>query len=181
MKAKLAAINNKNGCGMAEVRCRQLGRISYLWYYHTRSGKIQLCSVVLPTKPAQSISSIFSSKIQLGPNWQPSTTKWLWHKWGTMQTFHEYFISLTLAYKVMKNTYLLCCTVNQVGTGHKLHFQPKIQLGPNWQQSTTKMTMARLRYDAERSEVFHIIDTIILGQETYSFGPLYCQPSGNRP
>ena len=37
----------------------------------------------------------------------------------------------------------------------------KIQLGPNWQQSTTKMAVARLRCDADSSEVFHIIDTII--------------------
>ena len=36
-----------------------------------------------------------------------------------------------------------------------------IQLGPNWQQSTTKMAVARLRCDSENSEVFHIIDTII--------------------
>ena len=37
----------------------------------------------------------------------------------------------------------------------------KIQLGPNWHQSTTKMAVARLRCDGEISEVFHIIDTII--------------------
>ena len=36
-----------------------------------------------------------------------------------------------------------------------------IQLGPNWQQSTTKITVARLRCDGDSSEVFHIIDTII--------------------
>ena len=36
-----------------------------------------------------------------------------------------------------------------------------IQLGPNWQQSTTKMAVVRLRCDADSSEVFHIIDTII--------------------
>ena len=42
-----------------------------------------------------------------------------------MQTFRKYFISLILSYKVRKNTYLLHCTVNQAGTGHKLHFQPK--------------------------------------------------------
>ena len=36
-----------------------------------------------------------------------------------------------------------------------------IQLGPNWQPSTTKMAVARLRYNAEILEVFHIIDTII--------------------
>ena len=74
-RAKLAAINNKNGCGRAEVYCRQLVSVSYHQYYHIRSGKINLCSIVLPTKSAQAISSIFSPKIQLGPNWQPSTTK----------------------------------------------------------------------------------------------------------
>ena len=36
-----------------------------------------------------------------------------------------------------------------------------IQLGQNWQQSTTKMVVARLRCDAYSSEVFYIIDTII--------------------
>ena len=36
-----------------------------------------------------------------------------------------------------------------------------IQLGPNWQQSTTKMAVARLRCDTDSSAVFHIIDTII--------------------
>ena len=40
-----------------------------------RPGKIQICSVVPPTKSAQAISSIFSPNIQLGPNWQQSTTK----------------------------------------------------------------------------------------------------------
>ena len=80
--AKLAAINNKTGCGTAEVWCRQFRSVSWHWYYHIRSGKVQLCSVITPTKPAQAISSIFSPKIQLGPNWQQSTTKmavaWLW-------------------------------------------------------------------------------------------------------
>ena len=56
-----------------------------------------------------------------------------------------------------------------------------IQLGPNWQQSTTKMAVARVRCDADSSEVFHIIDTDMQGQEKYSFAPLYCQPSWNRP
>ena len=36
-----------------------------------------------------------------------------------------------------------------------------IKLGPNWQQSTTKMAVARLGCDADSSEVFYIIDTII--------------------
>ena len=40
-------------------------------------------------------------------------------------------------------------------------FSPNIQLGPNWQQSTTKMAVARLRCDGDSSAVFHIIDTII--------------------
>ena len=35
-----------------------------------------------------------------------------------------------------------------------------IQLGPNWQPSTTKMAVSQLRFDADSSEVFHIIDTI---------------------
>ena len=51
--------------------------------------------------------------------------------------------------KVIKNISLLRCTANQSGTGHKLHFSPMIQLGPNWQQSTTKMAVARLRCDGE--------------------------------
>ena len=36
-----------------------------------------------------------------------------------------------------------------------------IELGPNWQPSTTKMAVAWLRCDADSSELFHIIDTII--------------------
>ena len=39
-----------------------------------------------------------------------------------------------------------------------------IQLGPNWQPSTTNMSVAQLRCDADSSEVFYIIDTIISGQ-----------------
>ena len=36
-----------------------------------------------------------------------------------------------------------------------------IQLESNWQQSTTKMAVARLMCDADSSSVFHIIDTNI--------------------
>ena len=36
-----------------------------------------------------------------------------------------------------------------------------IQLGPNWQPSTTKMAVARLRFNEDSLEVFNIIDTII--------------------
>ena len=54
---------------------RQFGIISYHWYYNIRSEKKQLCSVVPPNKSAQAISSIFSPKTRLRPNWQQSTTK----------------------------------------------------------------------------------------------------------
>ena len=37
----------------------------------------------------------------------------------------------------------------------------RIQLGPNWQQPTTKIAVAGLKCDVDSSEVFHIIDTII--------------------
>ena len=48
---------------------------SYHWYFNIRSGKRYICSVVPPTKTAQIISSIFSPKVQLWPNWQQSITK----------------------------------------------------------------------------------------------------------
>ena len=95
-RAKLAEINNKNGCGTSEVRLRKFRSVSYHSYYYLRSWKINLSSVVPPTKSAHAISSIFS---------------------------------------------------------------PNIQLGQNWQQSTTKMDVARLRYNVDSSYVFHIIDT----------------------
>ena len=56
-----------------------------------------------------------------------------------------------------------------------------IKLGPNCQQSTTKMAVARLRCDAESLKVLHIIDNIILGQEKEIFALLYRQPIRNRP
>ena len=40
-------------------------------------------------------------------------------------------------------------------------FSPEIQLGPNWQESITKMAVAGLRRDVDSYAVFHIIDTII--------------------
>ena len=73
--AKLAAINNKNSCGTAEVFWRIVLRVSYHRYYYIRSGKTHLYSVVPPTNLVQAISSIFSTKIQLETNWQQSTTK----------------------------------------------------------------------------------------------------------
>ena len=44
-------------------------------YYHVMSRKINLFSVVPPTKSAQAISSIFSPNVYIGPNLQQSTTK----------------------------------------------------------------------------------------------------------
>ena len=38
------------------------------------------------------------------------------------------------------------------------------------------MTLAQLRCNADISDVFHIIDTIIKGQEINIFAPLYRQP-----
>ena len=97
-RAKLAAINNKNGCGTAKVWYNFFPSISYHWCKDIRWVKKHIFSVVPPTKSAQVISSIFS---------------------------------------------------------------PKIQLGPNWQQSTTKMAVARLRWNSEIADEVHIIDTIV--------------------
>ena len=88
----------------------------------------------------------------------------------------EFHIIYTII-KYSEKKALLPCTANQVGTGHNLHFLPKTQLGPNWQQSTTKMDVARLRCNADSSEAFHIIDINIYGEENYSFAPLYREPS----
>ena len=62
---------------VARLTCHAdiFGSNSYHSYYHIMSVKIQICSVVSPTKPAQAISSIFSTRIQLGQNWHQSTTK----------------------------------------------------------------------------------------------------------
>ena len=40
-------------------------------------------------------------------------------------------------------------------------FRPDIQLGHNWQQSTTKKTVAQLRCISGSSEVFRIVDIVI--------------------
>ena len=40
------------------------------------------------------------------------------------------------------------------------------------------MAVARLRCNPKTPEEFHIIDTIILGQEKYSFAPLYRDQAG---
>ena len=133
-KAKLAAINNKNGCGTAEVWCRQFGSASYHWYYHWRSGKRQLCSVVPPTKPAQTISSIFSPNIQLGPNWQPSTTNMAVTR---LMCDGDRFISISYHwyYNIRSGKRHICSVVLPTKTAQVISFifSPKIQLLPNWQ------------------------------------------------
>ena len=104
--------------------------------------------LVPPTKPVQAISSIFSPKIKLGPNWHQSTTKMAVARLRCNAEISEVFHIIILSYKVRKKTAMRCCNAKQVSTVHKLHFQPKNQLGPNWQQSTTKMDVAGLRFDA---------------------------------
>ena len=69
---------------------------------------MQLCSVVPPTKLAQAISSIFSPIIQLGPNWQQSTTR--------MAVARPRFDSEILAvFHIIDN--------KMSSTGHKIYFQ----------------------------------------------------------
>ena len=67
---------------------------------------------------------------QFGPSWIFGLKMELMACAGLVgRNFRKYFISLILSYKVRKNTSLLHCTANQVGTGQKLHFQPK---NPAW-------------------------------------------------
>ena len=66
-----------------------------------------------------------------------------------MQTVRKYFISLILSYKVRKKTALLRVTPTKPAQTISSIFSPKIQFGPNWQQSTTKMAVAGLRCNAD--------------------------------
>ena len=94
--------------------------------------------------------------------------KWGWYPWRWVILF----VKKQLFYVVMptKSTQAISSI-----------FSPKTQLGPNWQQPTTKMAVAWLRCDGESSEVIHILDNIILWHEKHSFAPLYHQPSRHRP
>ena len=65
-----------------------------------------------------------------------------------MQIVQKYFISLIISYKVSKKTALLVVPPTKPEQAISSIFSPKIQLGPNWQQSTTKMAVARLRCNA---------------------------------
>ena len=75
-----------------------------------------------------------------------------------MQTVRKDFISLILSLRSEKEH--LCSGVRPAKSTQAIIsiFSPKIKLGPNWQQSTTKMAVARQRFDADSSEVLHIID-----------------------
>ena len=138
------------------------GSTSYHWYIHIRSGTRQLCSVVPPTKSAQTISSLFSPNIQLGPNWQQSTTKMAV---AGLRCDGDSFgsTSYNWYYHISSVKIQLCSVVTPTKSAQTISSlcSPKIQLGPNWQQSTTKMAVAGLRCDGDSSAVFHIIDTII--------------------
>ena len=129
---------------VARLRCNadSFSSVSYHWYYHIRSGNRQLCSVVPPTKSAQAISSIFSPKIQLGPNWQQSTPKMAVERmrcdadsFGCM-SYHWYS-------HIRPGKRQICSVVPSTKSAQTISsiYSPKIQLGPNWQQSTTKMAV----------------------------------------
>ena len=47
--------------------------------------------------------------------------------WCDADWFELFHIIDTVIYMVRKNTALLRCTANQVGTGHELNFQPRHQ------------------------------------------------------
>ena len=78
-----------------------------------------------------------------------------------MHTGRIYLISLILSYKVRKKADL--SVVPPTKSTHVVSsiFSPKIQLGPNRQQSTTKLAVTRLMCNAVILVEFHIIDTII--------------------
>ena len=78
-----------------------------------------------------------------------------------MQTVQKCFISFILTYKVRKKQLISVVPPTKPAQAINSIFSPKIQLGPNGQQSTTKMDVARLRFDAYRLVVFYIFDTII--------------------
>ena len=68
-----------------------------------------------------------------------------------METVHKCFISLIITYNVRKNTDLSIVPPTKSAQAISSIFSPKIQLGPNWQQSTTKMAVASLRCDGDIS------------------------------
>ena len=73
-----------------------------------------------------------------------------------MQRVRKYFILLILSYR-LKMELMACAGLVGRTTEKSSIFSPKIQLGPNWQQSTTKMAVAGLRCNADifRSISYH--------------------------
>ena len=125
----------------------------FIWV-KTDQGRMQ-CDV----ESLEVFHIIDSINIQLGQIGSNQQQKWMWHVWGIMQTVRKYFISLILSYKVREKN--ICSVLPSTKSAQAISsiFSPNIQLGPNWQQSTTKMAVARLRCDADSSVLFHIIDT----------------------
>ena len=68
---------------------------------------------------------------------------------------------MMLSYKVRKKTYFLFVPPTKPAQAISSIFSPKVELGPNWQPSTTKMAVAWMKYKADILEEFHIIGTII--------------------
>ena len=78
-----------------------------------------------------------------------------------MVIIQKSFIPLILSYNIRKNKLFYVVPQTKSAQAISSIFIPKIQLGTNWQQSTTKMTLAQLRYDADRFKLFHIIYPVI--------------------
>ena len=82
----------------------------------------------------------------LGRKW----SLWPVPAWLELQRSKAVFF-LALYFSINGIKYFLnVCIISQPAQVISSIFSPKIQLGPNWQQSTTKMAVAGLRYDAER-------------------------------
>ena len=122
---------------------------------------------------------IDSINIQLGPNWQPSTTKMAVAQLNSfiivIMIFKYYSNIFSTRYKfcvfeiLSQADFLVWLKTDQgrmrcdVESSKVFHIidSINIQLGPNWQPPTTKLAVSRLRCDADSLEVFHIINTII--------------------
>ena len=138
-----------------------------IFEYHSKKFSTMYTFGVLEIVPCNVKSSkvfhiVDNINIQLGPNWQPSTTKMTVARLSCNEnsfasvSYHWYYI-------IRSGNLQLSSVVTPTKPKQAISsiFSPKIQLGPNWQQSTTKMAVARLRCNEESLEVFHIIDTII--------------------
>ena len=71
--------------------------------------------------------------------------------------YHSNIFSTMYTFGVLE---IVRCDVESLEVFHIID-SINIQLGKNWQQSTTKIAVERLRCDADSLKVFHIIDTNI--------------------